>query len=344
METEKLKVLTYRWHCAHQYELWKLGFQVELWHKPGVTMNWDYASRPMPGNAKLVTPEQAAATRYDLVILHFDENILVPHKARGALGLNWGAAFKELRRRPEPKVAICHGTPLTVGSFDIRHSGPVVVDERDRQDLVDLLGAIPVVCNSHAAMRQWGFRNGFVIWHGIDPNEFPYQAPKRPEVLITCSDMHARPWYQGYFFAREVARGLPVRLIGRDPERKFAPVTLPAGPDRFSQYVKAIGEYLIFMNPTLLSPMPRSRIEAAMTGACIVTTNHHDEDMWIKQGVNGYYTNDASEMREMITDLLEHPDKAMQIGRTGSNDFASLFHVNRYLDDWKELLHREVFN
>lgn len=103
-------------------------------------------------------------------------------------------------------------------------------------------------------------------------------------------------------------------------------MTLPAGPDRFSQYVKAIGEYLIFMNPTLLSPMPRSRIEAAMTGACIVTTNHHDEDMWIKQGVNGYYTNDASEMREMITDLLEHPDKAMQIGRTGSNDFASLPH------------------
>ncbi|MBK7473729.1 MAG: hypothetical protein IPI73_26915 [Betaproteobacteria bacterium] len=107
-----------------------------------------------------------------------------------------------------------------------------------------------------------------------------------------------------------------MHLIGRDPERKFAPVTLPAGPDRFSQYVKAIGEYLIFMNPTLLSPMPRSRIEAAMT---------------------------ASEMREMITDLLEHPDKAMQIGRTGTTT-SRVFPVNRYLDDWKELLHREVLN
>jgi len=344
MSAEQPRVLTYRWHCAHQYELWKLGFRVELLHRPGITMDWDHASRPMPANAKLVTPLQAAVARYDLVILHFDENILVPHKSRGVLSPNWGAAFMELRRRPEPKVAICHGTPLTVGSFDAGHAGPVVVDERDRQDLVELLGDIPVVCNSHAALRQWGFRNGFVIWHGIDPDEFPYQSPKRPEVLITCSDMYARPWYQGYFFAQEAATGLPVHLIGRDPEGKFAPVTLPPGPERFAQYVKAIGDYLIFMNPTLLSPMPRSRIEAAMTGACIVTTNHHDEDMWIRQGSNGYYTNDAREMHDLIAHLLENPDEALRIGQAGRKDFASLFHVNRYLDDWRSLLRTEIFH
>lgn len=331
-----LKVLTYRWHCAHQYELWKLGFRVHMWHKPGLTLEWESSARPLPSNASKVSPEEADREKYDLVILHFDENILTWEKTRGVLFKNWGTPFKTLKNLGIPKVAICHGTPPIHGRFDINYpKDKVSYDDADRKALVDFLGDIPVVCNSYQAQTDWGFKNSRVIWHGIDPDEFPYCGNKNKNALMVLSNISQRPWYQGYFFAKEAMQGLGVDLLGKDGTGCFKQVDKPQG---FADYRRVLGEYRMLVNPTRYSPMPRSRIEAAMMGACVVTTNFQDEDRWIKQGETGFYTNNAAEMREIIQELSDNPSKAIEVGKKGRDEFAEKFNVVRYLEDWRLFL------
>jgi len=337
----KLKVLTYRWHVAHQAELWKLGFEVYLWQNPPYTMDWDYSNRPLPPNVKPITSADLAHIKFDLAILHFDENILTPHKTDRALSDHWGAPFDFLKSLSVPKVAICHGTPPLRGRFNPNYKEKVGYDEGDRKDMVDYVGDIPVVCNSHAAMKAWQFKNSRVIWHGVDPKDFPYADWRKNEILIVASNMSRRPWYQGYFMAKEAVGDLPTKLIGRDESAYFDTVTFPPtdGPlERFRAYVKELSSYLIMFNPTLYSPMPRSRLEAAMTGACIVTTNHQDEDMWIDNGVNGFYSNDPEELNATMQALLSDPAKAIEVGQRGRENCIERFHVNRYLDDWRHLI------
>jgi glycosyltransferase involved in cell wall biosynthesis len=49
-----LRILTYRWHCAHQYELYRLGHDITLVHGGGTAIcdSWGWDTRPLPANAR----------------------------------------------------------------------------------------------------------------------------------------------------------------------------------------------------------------------------------------------------------------------------------------------------
>ena len=92
----RARVLTYRWHVPHQYELWKLPIDVTMVTGTGSDMSdhWDYGQRPLPANARFRALDDIDPRDYDLAILHFDENVLAPENTNGVIGAEWGAAFK----------------------------------------------------------------------------------------------------------------------------------------------------------------------------------------------------------------------------------------------------------
>src|SRR5690606_4882473 len=49
-----LRVLSFRWHCAHQYELYRLGHDVTLVKGMGTALcnRWEWDHRPLPANAR----------------------------------------------------------------------------------------------------------------------------------------------------------------------------------------------------------------------------------------------------------------------------------------------------
>ena len=81
-ERPRLRVLSYRWHAPHQYELWKLPIDVTLARGTGCGManEWEYGQRPLPDNARFRALDDIDSREYDLAILHFDENVLAPRK------------------------------------------------------------------------------------------------------------------------------------------------------------------------------------------------------------------------------------------------------------------------
>ena len=146
----RLRVLTYRWHCPHQYELYKLDHDFALISDlgTGFTDQWDYAQRPLRPNARVVALDQVDLRDFDFALLHFDENVLATHNTNGVIGQDWSASFKwAMQNLDMPKVAICHGTPQFYGQYDANYAwGDLgVVIEEERRRLVDYLDDLSLI-------------------------------------------------------------------------------------------------------------------------------------------------------------------------------------------------------
>lgn len=344
--TPRLRVLSYRWHVPHQYELWRLPLDVTLVTGLGnpMTESWDYGQRPMPANARFRNVDEIDPRHFDLAILHFDENVLAPENTNGVIGPEWGAAFKYLHALEGlPKVAICHGTPQFHGQYDITYAGPDLMQpiEAERHRLVDFLGDILVVCNSHQAEAEWGFRRSRTIWHGFDPTEFPPATYERGILSPVGPLVLSRPHYRGWFLYRKVFDGhqdelRPETLRVPEPHPLYATNTYAVA--KYRHYIDEIRRYSVHFNPTLRSPMPRARCEPMMCGVVTVNAANHDVERFIENGVDGFYSNDPDELRDQMRHLLRNPAAVRTMGAAARHKAMSVFHIERYLSDWRTLL------
>ena len=343
----KLRVLTYRWHVPHQYELYKSGHDFFLAKGTGSPMcdDWEYGHRPLPLNANFIDLVNIRSSDYDLALLHFDENVLNYENTNGQLGPEWGAAFRYFVEELKlPKVAICHGTPQFHGQYTPGYNGAdlMTVIEPARAALVDYERDIEIVCNSHQAQREWGFHKSRVIWHGFDPSEF-LPATYSKGILSPLGPLvQSRPHYRGFYLYQQV--------FSPDFPKAFLPETLHVpNPDidyvdnifaiaKYKNYIDQIRQYSVYFNPTLRSPMPRARCEPMMCGVVTVNANNHDVDMFIKNGVNGFYSNDPEELREQLLYLMRHPDAVRKMGSEARKTAMNVFNHDRYLADWSKLL------
>ena len=334
-----LRVLTYRWHVPHQYELFKLdaAFTLVTDLGEGSCRWWDLGQRPLPINARFARWRDIDPRQFDLAILHFDENVLQASADARGVGADWGATFRFLRQHLAiPCVAVCHGTPAT--------DAP----ER-RQALVDFLDDIPVVVNSHQALAEWGFRNARVIWQGFDPAEFPLRPEpglRAPRILTLPGAATAeRPGYRGAHLLEAVAARLAAPLDRlRVPEPNLLLSGNAYADARFAHYVAALHGYDIYFNPTLRSPMPRSRGEAMLCGLATVNADSHDVDRFIENGKNGFLAATAEELADQLGFLLADPARAWRIGQAGRETAMQRFHIDRYLADWRQLVRDTLGN
>lgn len=349
----KLRVLTYRWHCGHQYELYKLGHAFSLVSLPkeyafnrwNLSTRWEYEQRPFPNNASFLSLEQVCERDFDLMILHFDEAVLAPENSGGRLPYDWGEPFRVLRERCGlPAIAICHGTPQFKNQYVVSDEdvgfGDVSGYERER--LVDLLSDTLVVCNSHQAQKEWQFNRSSVIWHGFDPSEWPLGERERG-VLSLGGPMRERPYYRGYHLFKDVVSKLPTQHRPEVLKVPLPPAWMRHNTNRyayakFQRFVRELGSYSVYFNPTLRSPMPRSRGEAMMCGLACVTTTHHDATRFIENGVNGFCSDDPNELAEALLELSQNPLRARRIGENGRETAQDLFNLDRYLNSWDEIL------
>lgn len=343
----KLRILTYRWHVPHQYELYKLPHEFTLLGNlpTGFTRSWDGEQRPQPRNAVFRPLHDVCLKDYDLAILHFDENVLRPEYCNQRISIDWGANFLwMLLNTPNlPKVAVCHGTPQFFGQYQPTYQGPdlgTIIDS-SRSELVETLGNIPVVCNSYQAQKEWGFHRSRVIWHGFDPSEFE-PTDYRGGVLSLGQAMRERPHYRGYELFKEVQRLLPLEA---QPQTLSVPKPPIFGSDseiyarlKYQSYRASIRQHSVYFNPTLRSPMPRSRGEAMMSGVVPVSAANHDVQLFIKNGHNGFYSDSPEELADFISFLMRDRGALKQIGAQSRRTAADVFNHDRYLSAWQSLI------
>lgn len=341
----RLRVLSYRWHVPHQYELYKLPHDFTLVTGLGLDFAdiWSHDQRPLRPNVRMAPVNGIRPSDFDLAILHFDETVLNPELCNNTIPYGWGNPFRWLLETVDlPKVAICHGTPPFVGQYglDTEPRRVFEVHEADKQRLISVLKDIPVVVNSHQALDEWRFPRSRVIWHGFDPQEFPPATYER-DVLSHGAD-HNRPHYRGLAEFQRVREllGQDVRI---DSENHAGVGLLPRESNRyavanFRAYVDHIRSYTVYLNTTLRSPMPRSRGEAMMCGVVPVSLRTHDVEHFIRNGVNGFYSDSPDELADYVRHLCRDRAAARKIGAQARLTAMDVFNHDRYLTEWTKLL------
>lgn len=347
----KLRVLTYRWHVPHQYELYKSGHDFFLVQGAGTSMcdQWEYGHRPRPMNATFIDLKDVQESNFDLALLHFDENVLNYENTNGQIGPEWGATFRHFVEHINlPKIAICHGTPQFRGQYTPGYDKPDLMEviEPARAALVEYVKEISIVCNSHQAQREWGFYKSQVIWHGFDPSEFLPSSYQKGILSPLGPLVNSRPHYRGLYLYQQVfssafpSESLPETLKVPDPDIDYTDNVFAVA--KYKNYIDQIRQYSIYFNPTLRSPMPRARCEPMMCGIVTVNANTHDVDMFIKNGVNGFYSNDPDELRDQLIYLLKHPNVTRRIGEEARKTAIDVFNHDRYLAEWSALFNSVV--
>ena len=153
--------------------------------------------------------------------------------------------------------------------------------------------------------------------------------------------MLQRPHYRGYFLHEQVFKDFPMEHM---PEKLYVrePPWLYAGNQyayaKFRNYVDQVRRYSIYFNPTIRSPMPRERGEAMLCGLVNVSYQNHDVELFIKNGINGFYSSDPGELREYLLHLLKNPEVMKSVGMAGRLLAMDLFNHDRYLMEWESLI------
>jgi len=347
---KKLKILTYRWHCAHQYEIFKLPYEFTLVKGLGTGINefWEYDRRPLPDNVTFADINKIDIDNYDLAIMPFDENVLSPERTNGVIipEWRWGDAFKFFLEKVNiPKIALCHGTPQFYGQYNINYTGENLMQpiEEERLRFCQVLKDTMVINNSYQAQKEWMFHKSKVIWHGFDPTEFPPATYQKGILVMNEKAIKTRPHYNGYRVYEEAMKNFPEKfrpefLSVDEPDEAYGKNNNWYARCKFDNYVRELGKYSTYFNPTIRSPMPRTRGEAMMCGVSIVTTKTHDVELFMKNGVNGFYSDSPSELREYLLYLSENPSIAQETGEAGREMAMDIFNHDRFLMEWEKTL------
>lgn len=360
-----MKILTNIAHPGHQYELWKLPHDFTVVVNIGLRNTGPYPSRPLHEKIKWIDVNDVNIKDYDLIICHIDEFSLAtpefyPRKEK------WSEVVHFFMSLDLPKVVICHGTSrfINKGEYDPkRNFRELTIPEKYDQFEEDteansifreFFKDILVIVNSPTAQKDWNFYKSRVITHGFDPKEFYMQDTSSDTIINLVPKMQNRVFCNGYFLYLDILKHLdfpipPTKIMNNlfagmtDEQILYTNVGNRERMNsiairQFAQYRQFLSKALIYLNTTYRSPMPRARGEAMMSGVIPVTTNNHGVDTFIKNGINGFYSNDPKELADAIKFIKNNPDAAKKLRINARETAIEHFHIDRYLSEWQDVL------
>lgn len=315
-------------HLGNQYEMLKLAehYDVEFTYLENNVRRWtEHSPRPMPKHLKWATYYEPG--KYDLAILHLDQQ-----HADSAIGKS--QLYRQMNEiiQDIPKIVINHGTPMWDEQFteEIVINGGEMIDRKGKPKVIDgikkIVGDNFMVTNSYHAVDRWGW--GYPLIHGFTPSEW-WDLPKEPRVSLQVSPGGLDKYYNRQLLSQ--IQGNVKEKVGVLPMH----ISVDFKPRDWDEYRTALGQSLLFISQQFDSPMSRSRTEAMLSGACILSSRHDDAELFIENGVNGFLLPDNPlSYAETIYQLMNFNYKdAVEIGQRGKQTALKYFNTERYLKD-----------
>jgi len=292
-------------NTPYDYELAKLPHEVVLLENNH--QRWNTAQRPFPNKLRV---SYVLDPSFDVLILgmdqwsyhELDQRMLFLHLRDSFLG---------------PKIVINHGCNIVDGCCS----------DLMRELVQDNL----MVCASEKSLELWSVANARVARRGFTPEEWPRTNYSRGNVVVFEPLSH-----RSYYNADAVdglIEHLRIKVTRLDGGRKF---------QSFDAYRAFLASSAIFFNPSYAAPSLQAMVEAQLCGLAIVTTNSHGESAYIKNGENGFASNNMKELYACIESLLKNPKELRRIGANGRRTAQQFFHIDQFVAQWDRLLAEAV--
>ena len=183
---------------------------------------------------------------------------------------------------------------------------------------------------------NWDARNDTtVITHGVDSSLFTVDESigRENQILSVVNDWINRDWCCGFSIWQNIINGLPFQVVGDTPG-------LSEVAKSTEDLVKAYQSNRIFLNTSTISPVPTALLEAMACGCAVVTTATCMIPEIIENGVNGFISNDETELKQYLVDLLNDEDLAKSLGKEARKTIVDKFSQEKFILKWDSLLHK----
>jgi glycosyltransferase involved in cell wall biosynthesis len=203
----------------------------------------------------------------------------------------------------------------------------------DLEHLTTMQGDLNLFISDYSR-GQWLFdeSNSQIIHHGVDTETFsPADVPQEPIILSVVNDWVNRDWCCGFRYWQQATAGLPVKPVGNTPG-------LSEAASSMDELVHFYRTSQVFVNTSLISPIPTALLEAMSCGAAVVTTNNCMIPEIVKHGYNGYLANSPQEMKTYLVDLLNDADKRKTFGINARRTITENFSLESFVDTWNKYL------
>jgi hypothetical protein len=307
----KLNILTFPTHERYEVGLCKTGHNFYAWRGQNIK-DWNSTYAAKPGNYCLLNPSLGDGQ----IPVDLDLDLVLSQNKFGQFPI----AQRIARMLHLPLLSLEHTLPTP--------------DMGMQLELFKRMRGDTNVFISEYSRKAWGWTEGeaSVIHHGIDIELFsPAELPKQTHVLSVVNDFANRDWCCGFNLWREVTNGLPVKLLGNSPG-----LSKPASS--IQELIDSYRTAKVFLNTSLISPVPTVLLEAMACGCAVVSTATCMIPDIIKDGENGLLGQTADELRDKVTLLLEDSELAARLGDKARETIINYYNQTDFVKEWDKVL------
>jgi hypothetical protein len=221
---------------------------------------------------------------------------------------------------------------LAAPSAYLEHDPPRPHPTDTRHPAADSEVAVIVhVTHYNALMWDTGASRTTVIDHGVPDPGVPYDGSLARGVLV-INDLATRGRRLGKDVFEDLRAHVPLDLIGMQSELLggLGEVKLPDLP-RF------VARYRFCFSPIRYTSLGLGILEAMAVGVPVVGLATTELPSVIRDGENGYVSNDRATLVGRMRELLEDRDLARRVGRAGRETVRARYGLERFGREWAEL-------
>jgi hypothetical protein len=313
---EPLHILCMDTHEAWQTTLAKTGHRFFSLQHPQMK-RWDCRFRPYPGNyqplrgddpCQQIRPDMA----FDLILSQskFGQFQLLSQVAHS---LNC------------PLISMEHTLPAP-------HWPEATITQHCR-----MRGKINVFVSDYS-VKAWGVvpdSSVRIIPHGVDTGFFDSWIGGNGRILTVVNQYPQRDLWCGWTLYRQVTDALPVEPWGDSPGF--------SRPAENEQHLRDIyRRSSVFLNTSQISSCPVSLLEAMAVGYPVVTTATCMLPEIIKDGVNGFISNEPAVLRQRLQLLLAHPEMGRGLGEAARHTVRERFGEKQFIALWNRIFQEAI--
>jgi hypothetical protein len=307
---DKLNILTFPTHERYQTGLSLTGHNFFLYTGQGIK-NWDAAYAPLPAN-----------------------HVLLPYEAPFPIDLDFDVILSQNKFGQYP-VADSISKQFNIPLISLEHTLPYPSwPIQQTKALSNLRGHINVYISNYSVQAWSVEKDYFVIEHGVDTSTFyDMKINRQPVILSVVNDWINRDYCCGFKLWQQVTNGLSTKVLGNTPG-----LSKPA--TSVSELVRAYNESMIFLNTSLISPVPTVLLEAMACGCAVVSTANCMIPEFITHEENGLMGNTPEELRFHLERLIENPELCKKLGHAAQKTIKDKFSIDKFVLSWNNIFRR----
>jgi len=317
-----LNILSFNWHEPYLCLLSEIGHNfliVEPQISEGNYRRWNTNMRPIPDNVRLLS-----------------ENEAVDHLDKGEVDILIAHNIKDLIRLESyvlPKILVFHNklsTEIALGNNKINYKdylskvGPLLTD-------------VKKVFISEGKRSDWGM-DGDVILPGLDVDEYGGYLGENRSILRVGNLLQERDLMMGFSKGEDILAGFNSVTLGMNPNIDKSRLS-----DGFDDLISNYRSQRLYLNTTVEKyedGYNLSLLEAMAVGMPVISTANKTSP--IKNGVNGYISEDKNYLIQCTARLLNDLNLAKTLGEKARETVKNIYPKSTFIKLWNKCIYDAI--